>query len=1454
MPPAGADVRAAHQTSGERIRRAPANRPNPTGAHGKQLPETMPTPPANTAAGANPMTLGFDPRLHTVPTAFFHQGQPQQNPQQQQLQQQQLQQQQMLAAAAAAAHAAQVQQQQQTAAIAAALHSAGVSGLMGGGVTPMGQQQGSEQAAILSQLAAMAAANPNVLAAIRSIAMGSMMPAPNSSADPLAGGTSPFGHPFTTGMQHPQYLPPPGNGTTVPMPPFASQYYGQPNNASLPYPPVQVPQAQQHLLYRQHPHYGFTQASPSSLSSTSDRPAAIPPHLAAAALAQPRSTSLTSSVDDASPKVHQAPTHTDSDWRSPTSSTTAKRPAGISIQVPAAYLAPPTAHNTPSTIGASMAIQTPGGTEPKPILAERFKTKMCQNYERTGSCRYEARCMFAHGHTDLRTKDMNLRDNLTSEEAIRVFQRTGDTSELQSRSAVGPEMLLASKSVDTAVVKVHVVGTVNGAAAAKPAGDTATVTPNPMVSLSSRACNSPAGDGSNSRVMVKSFERSAASTRAPSPAANRVTPPPPPEGPDGAATGTTTTTDDNVVDPEEGPKKKKPISDVRKAYLKAKKKRKLKRRAQRRFEEAQALRNGEAPRLGRQGAMDGGDLSSADSSDSDSDGGSSAELAAPPPPRAATGAKLSTQQPVRRDADADSDIYSDAGGDLPEALGDAIGGGGEMAMAEASVEAVNFSPNVSPALGSAAAAARPAQTLRQFAASPGLQQLQHSAQPIRSPECPHAPPLPQYQPHPNLGGSQVHHHQTQAAAIGPLGRSMNALNRSLNRSNLNAHNPEHSMSAHDLQSCGPYQHDPYHRAALERSNQQLQVTQTHHQPSSAGDRRSSIVHRTPPASSATITSVGTTLTVASTGTTGTSNEPSLLMGPPTIAEALRADDRSYSDDGHGVMAPLLQAHHAVHGARHGANPQGSYASAAAENRAESPSSLQGNLAWRVAPRQHHLMPSVSPTSELTSVLTHPQQQQGPVLTSYSAPGTAALPSPRASQQHATFSLQPYASSTAFDSEMTHNLRSAPSFTFGSSDFVEACGNVLPGYMPHPSAASFQPHSSHLHHHQHHAQQHQPYTQGRKTTGHHHFEDGLDFSGLHSNPPSFIGPQVEAMGAGHGQQQSPAGASRGIPAGGSACQSPAGAHRIKPRATSPSVVALAMSRLSPNTLAERAAAAAAAEELQQQQSAFGGHGRQPSYAHEQDPMALSINSTHRGGGGSGFYAQQVGDDGQHYQQPQQLRLMYSPSAYQQLQQQSPHYGGNLVPDHDSIQQQQESAAAQLHARGANAGRLESQPAIGGHSHDAMQQSGLLLPGANRLDRHSVYLPEASDALLNSSYNRGNPPPASSFQRDSEYSPAHHQQHHQQHHQHSQSSYHAASGTAALLGGHEASLMPQHQQQQLCYQGRGPIGGGSYPHLSGIVDGYECAGGAPHGPQIGGGSYHGDARSFQDHSRTSPALQQ
>jgi hypothetical protein len=57
------------------------------------------------------------------------------------------------------------------------------------------------------------------------------------------------------------------------------------------------------------------------------------------------------------------------------------------------------------------------------VIAERFRTKLCSKWvENGGWCPYESRCMFAHGERELRTTEMNLKEGLTSEEAIRRFK------------------------------------------------------------------------------------------------------------------------------------------------------------------------------------------------------------------------------------------------------------------------------------------------------------------------------------------------------------------------------------------------------------------------------------------------------------------------------------------------------------------------------------------------------------------------------------------------------------------------------------------------------------------------------------------------------------------------------------------------------------------------------------------------------------------------------------------------------------------------------------------------------------------------------------------------------------------------------------------------------------------------------------------------------------------------
>jgi hypothetical protein len=98
---------------------------------------------------------------------------------------------------------------------------------------------------------------------------------------------------------------------------------------------------------------------------------------------------------------------------------------------------------------AAAAAAHAAATEHKPILAERFKTKMCQNHEKHGSCPYETRCMFAHGEQDLRTKEMNLAANLVTEEAIKNFQRDRMMADREAAlaKAKGPKKAAGPKKV-----------------------------------------------------------------------------------------------------------------------------------------------------------------------------------------------------------------------------------------------------------------------------------------------------------------------------------------------------------------------------------------------------------------------------------------------------------------------------------------------------------------------------------------------------------------------------------------------------------------------------------------------------------------------------------------------------------------------------------------------------------------------------------------------------------------------------------------------------------------------------------------------------------------------------------------------------------------------------------------------------------------------------------------------
>jgi hypothetical protein len=78
-------------------------------------------------------------------------------------------------------------------------------------------------------------------------------------------------------------------------------------------------------------------------------------------------------------------------------------------------------HNHTPTMQIHIPVRAPLRPAHKPLLAERFKTRLCETFERQGRCEYEARCMFAHGSEDLRSKEMNLLDGLVTDDAIRNF-------------------------------------------------------------------------------------------------------------------------------------------------------------------------------------------------------------------------------------------------------------------------------------------------------------------------------------------------------------------------------------------------------------------------------------------------------------------------------------------------------------------------------------------------------------------------------------------------------------------------------------------------------------------------------------------------------------------------------------------------------------------------------------------------------------------------------------------------------------------------------------------------------------------------------------------------------------------------------------------------------------------------------------------------------------------------
>ena len=93
----------------------------------------------------------------------------------------------------------------------------------------------------------------------------------------------------------------------------------------------------------------------------------------------------------------------------------------------------------PTTIAAAaeptVADESLSSPSKAPILAQRFRTKLCNKFATTGSCPYVHRCMFAHGEAELRTAGQNVADGLVSEEAIRAFKREQYEARLRAEAA-----------------------------------------------------------------------------------------------------------------------------------------------------------------------------------------------------------------------------------------------------------------------------------------------------------------------------------------------------------------------------------------------------------------------------------------------------------------------------------------------------------------------------------------------------------------------------------------------------------------------------------------------------------------------------------------------------------------------------------------------------------------------------------------------------------------------------------------------------------------------------------------------------------------------------------------------------------------------------------------------------------------------------------------------------------
>jgi hypothetical protein len=117
-------------------------------------------------------------------------------------------------------------------------------------------------------------------------------------------------------------------------------------------------------------------------------------------------------------------------------------------------LTPPSLNaSTPTSVGFAPLLEAPGAVyiPPSPggaIIARKFRTKLCQHFLNRGMCPFECRCMFAHGLAGLRSAEQNFAEGLTSEAAIKEFQRR----EAQAQHARESGCTAGSDDASTAAV------------------------------------------------------------------------------------------------------------------------------------------------------------------------------------------------------------------------------------------------------------------------------------------------------------------------------------------------------------------------------------------------------------------------------------------------------------------------------------------------------------------------------------------------------------------------------------------------------------------------------------------------------------------------------------------------------------------------------------------------------------------------------------------------------------------------------------------------------------------------------------------------------------------------------------------------------------------------------------------------------------------------------------------